>query len=175
MRDEDDKSRTTATERHVASPGQVLATVLQDPEIDHDGFRLSLWAGHYTTPVFAEIERRFGLFRDENNVLFALSVYGQLTASSISAFLGRPKNSISRAVDRLIRKGLIRTESDPSDRRRVLLTVEPAGVELHRQTLLIHKEREAFMLAQLTAEERAILDVLLGKMMQNADSWIQSL
>lgn len=175
LRDEESKSPVQAGDRHVANPQQVLEAVLTNQEIDRDGFRLSLWAGYYTSPVFAEIERRFGLYRDENNVLFALSIYGQLTASSISVFLGRPKNSISRAVDRLIRKELIRTDTDPTDRRRVLLTVEPAGVALHKCTLAIHKEREALMLDNLTEEERAILDVLLAKMMQNAETWMQPL
>ena len=164
-----------AEHRHIASPQRLLAEVLRDPDIDRFGLRLSLWSGFYTGPVFAEIERCFGIARDENNVLFALSVYGQLTASSIGLFLGRPKNSISRAVERLTRKGLITSSTDPSDGRRALLKVEPAGRDLHQKTLSIHKKREQLMLASLTQEEYAILDVLLDKIMSSAEDWMQPL
>lgn len=160
-------------ESHVATPKEILDKVLSNPEIDRDGLRLSLWSGFYTGPVFAEIEQRFGLYRDENNVLFALATYGQLTAKSICEFLGRPKNSISRAIDRLLKKGLVHTEVDPSDRRRVLLTIEPAGRALHEKTLRIHKKREAHMLKSLTQVERTALDAILSKLIADADSWIE--
>ncbi|MAN77073.1 MarR family transcriptional regulator [Pelagibacterium flavum] len=158
---------------HVATPKGILDKVLSNPDIDRDGLRLSLWSGFYTGPVFAEIEKRFGLYRDENNVLFALATYGQLTAKSISEFLGRPKNSISRAIDRLLKKGLVHTEVDPADRRRVLLTIEPAGRELHEQTLAIHKAREAYMLKNLSPVERTALDAILAKLIEDADDWIE--
>ncbi|RDE08885.1 MarR family winged helix-turn-helix transcriptional regulator [Pelagibacterium lacus] len=161
-------------ESHVATPKEILDKVLLYPNIDRDGLRLSLWSGFYTGPVFAQIEQRFGLYRDENNVLFALATYGQLTAKSICEFLGRPKNSISRAIDRLLKKGLIHTEVDPGDRRRVLLTIEPAGRDLHEQTLKIHKEREAHMLRSLTPVERTALDSILSKLIDDADSWIET-
>src|SRR5262245_20005045 len=94
-------SKTSPQEEpaHSTAPMAVLGSILGSPWIDKDGFRLSLWSGFYTTPVFAEIERKFGLLRDANNILFCLAAHGPLTAKSISDVLGRPKNSISRGVD----------------------------------------------------------------------------
>lgn len=40
-----------------------------------------------------------------------------LTANIICALTGRPKNSISRGVIRLVRDGLITTSVDEADRR----------------------------------------------------------
>jgi MarR family transcriptional regulator, temperature-dependent positive regulator of motility len=160
-------------ESHTATPKEILHKVLECPDIDRDGLRMSLWSVFYTGPVFAEIQQRFGLLRDENNVLFALATYGPLTAKSISEFLGRPKNSISRAVDRLLRRGLIRADVDPADRRRVPLTIEPAGRALHEQTLAISKARERAMLASLSPVERTALDAILQKLMVAADEWIE--
>jgi DNA-binding MarR family transcriptional regulator len=157
---------------HTATPKEILLKVLEHPDIDRDGLRMSLWSTFYTGPVFAEIEKRYGLYRDENNVLFSLATYGQLTAKSISDFLGRPKNSISRAVDRLLKKRLISAAVDTADRRRVLLTIEPAGIALHEKTLQISKAREKTMLASLSPLERVALDAILDKLMAAADDWM---
>lgn len=162
------------TVEHTARPDEILAKVLLSPDVDSDGFRMSLWSGFYTGPVFAEIERSFALYRDENNVLFSLANYGPLTAKSISDFLGRPKNSISRAVERLTRRNLIRGEVDPLDRRRVLLTISNEGIELHRRTMALFKARQEIMLRSLTPVERVALDRILAKLMEDAKSWIET-
>ncbi len=91
----------------------VLDVVMKSPLIDRFGFRMSLWAGLYAGPIFIEIEKRLGVTRDENNILFSLTVYGSTTAKVISDYLGRPKNSISRAVEKLLQRGLISSEVDP--------------------------------------------------------------
>lgn len=157
----------------MARPAELLARFLEHRDIDRDGFRMSLWSGFYTGPVFAEIERRFGLARDENNVLFSLAYCSPLTAKSISEFLGRPKNSISRAVDSLLKRGLIDAETDATDRRRILLAIRPEGRALHEETLQISKARERLMLANLNAADRKTLDVILGKLMDAAPDWIE--
>lgn len=158
----------------IPPPEAILERMLASAEIDADGFRLSLWSGFYTTPVFAVIERSHGLLRDENNLLFCLSQYGPLTAKSVSDVLGRPKNSISRAVESLLRRGLIRREPVASDRRRALLTIEPAGRELITTTLALFKARQEEMLACLSAVERVALDAILAKLMASAGTWLKT-
>ncbi|CAM5762909.1 hypothetical protein LMIY3S_00636 [Labrys miyagiensis] len=152
----------------------VLDRILASGAIDLDGFRLSLWSGFYTTPVFAVIERNYGLLRDENNLLFCLAHYGPLTAKSVSDVLGRPKNSISRAVESLLRRGLIRRELIASDRRRALLTIEPPGRDLITETVDLFKTRQEEMLACLSPVERVALDTILAKLMANADGWLKA-
>jgi DNA-binding MarR family transcriptional regulator len=159
-------------ESAVARPAEILFRLLELDDIDRDGFRMSLWSSFYTGPVFAEIERRFGLARDENNVLFSLAYCSPLTAKSISDFLGRPKNSISRAVDLLLKKNLIEAETDVTDRRRILLTIRPEGRALHEQTLEVSKAHERLMLKALDADERKALDAILAKLMRSAEDWI---
>ncbi len=159
-------------QQHSAAPKDILDRILQSTTIDRDGLRISLWAGFYTGPVFAEIERKFGLLRDENNILFCLANYGQLTAKSICDFTGRPKNSISRAVERLLQKKLIRRRMDKVDRRKGLLNIEPEGRQLHDETQQLFLQREAFMLKNLTPTERMTLDRIMTKLMNDAEDWI---
>ena len=156
------------------SSQRILETILGSGWIDGDGFRLSLWSGFYTTPVFIKIERQFGLLRDENNILFCLATYGPLTAKSISDVLGRPKNSISRAVERLLQRELIRRKTVEADRRHTLLTVERAGIAMIRKTTAMFKARESEMLRSLSSTERVALDQILAKLMDDAQNWMSS-
>jgi len=151
---------------------EILKWILMSNEIDRDGFRMSLWSGYYTSSLFAEVQERFGLHRDENNVLFSLTLYGQLTAKSICDYMGRPRNSVSRAVDRLIRRGLITATTDPADRRQVLLNVAPEGAAISRQSMQIARSLEGQMLSSLSAAERLALDTILAKLMSNAPDWM---
>ena len=148
----------------------VLDVVMRSPLIDRFGFRMSLWAGLYAGPVFAEIERRLGVSRDENNILFSLTSYGSTTAKVISDYLGRPKNSISRGVERLLRRGLIRSEVDPTDRRRLVLSVTDEGRAIYLESSRIWRGRQDHLLAHLTDVERVTLDALLDKLL-DVDDW----
>ena len=168
------RAQERAVVDHSPSPKAILDTMLGSEGIDVDGFRISLWAGFYTTPVFAQIERTHGLLRDENNTLFCLAHFGQLTAKSICDVLGRPKNSISRAVDSLVQRGLIRREQVASDRRRALLTIEPDGLALVTETTRLFKARQDEMLDALSAVERVALDAILTKLMANAGAWLKA-
>jgi MarR family transcriptional regulator, temperature-dependent positive regulator of motility len=159
---------------HSATPMAILASILRSDWIDGDGFRLSLWSGFYTAPVFAKIERKFGLLRDANNVLFCLAAHGPLTAKSISDVLGRPKNSISRAVDHLLQRGLIRREPVASDRRHALLSIERSGLAMIKKTTAMFRAREAEMLRALSPVERVALDGILTKLMDDAGNWLSA-
>jgi DNA-binding MarR family transcriptional regulator len=156
------------------SPKRLLDEILRSSGVDLDGFRLSLWSGFYTSAVFSEIQRRTGLLRDENNILFCLAHCGPLTAKSISQVLGRPKNSISRAVDRLLERKLVRSAPVEWDRRHLLLTLEPAGSQLIARTTALFRSRQEEMLRVLTPVERVALDHLLSKLMDDAEAWLMT-
>lgn len=152
----------------------ILQKILASDEIDRDAFRLSLWVGFYTAGLFAELQNRLGLHRDESNVLFSLVQYGQLTAKSICEALGRPRNSISRAVERLMRKRLILAETDPTDRRQILLTATPEGRRLCKQILQVSRTRQSVMLSSLSPAERLALDSVLTKLISHAPDWMSA-
>jgi DNA-binding MarR family transcriptional regulator len=165
-----DASKPAVRADHSASAHEILDVMLSKG-VDRDGYRIGLWANFYTVPVFAEIERRFGLLRDENNILFCLTHYGSLTARSICEVTARPKNSVSRAVERLLRGGLIRRQTDPEDRRKGVLTITAKGQELLAQTSVLFQERESLMLRRLSAADRRTLDRLLAKLMAGIPEW----
>ena len=77
---------------------------------------------------------------------------------------GRPRNSISRAVHRMLDEGYLKRSPDPADGRQALLRITPKGERLHKRILPLFEEQEAKMLDNLTSEERKLLDSLLKKL-----------
>ena len=53
-----------------------------------------------------------------------------LPVSRLAELVLRPMGSITQVVDRLTKAGVVRREYDPADRRRVLIELTPAGVDL---------------------------------------------
>lgn len=136
-------------------------------------YRISWLANFYSGPIYRRLERRPGLTRPEVIVLFCLAHAPGISAADICAATGRPKNSISRAVNRLLGDGRIRRRADPDDGRAVILDLTEAGRALHERLMPEFRAREAAMLAPLTADERADLDRLLGKLVHRTDRWAQ--
>ena len=53
-----------------------------------------------------------------------------LTSGQLGSTLGLTPASVTALVDRLVAVGHVRREPDPTDRRRILLIVEPAALQL---------------------------------------------
>lgn len=133
-------------------------------------YRLNYVANFYTGPLYKEIERRWELTRPEYIVLFCLLQTPRLLAKDIVAICGRPKNSISRAVNALIGRGLIQADLKASGRGQPL-TLTAAGETIAKDILPLFIHRERQMLEPLDAEERAQFDRLLGKLCLRDDGW----
>jgi DNA-binding MarR family transcriptional regulator len=136
-------------------------------------YRLSWLANFYSGPIYRRLERKPGLTRPEFIVMFCLAHAPGISAADICAATGRPKNSISRAVNRLIGDGRIRRRADPEDGRAVILDLTEAGRALYAKLIPEFRTREARMLAPLTAAERSELDRLLGKLVHRDDDWAE--
>lgn len=131
------------------------------------GFRMQVWANFFSGPLFAEIEKRFGILRDEFTVLGHLYDYGPMLATAITVLTGRPKNSISRSVNGLIAAGHISRRTNPKDRREAFLTIEPSGRALYEQLWPFCAARDRQMFQALDADDLAQLDQLLWKLLRS--------
>ncbi len=84
------------------------------------------------------------------------NLLGRLTAMDAATIKG--------VVDRLVRRGLASTNPDPSNRRRVLVELTPAGRELAHELAPLALEITEETLAPLSGRERETLLRLLRKM-----------
>jgi len=76
------------------------------------------------------------------------------------------KAQISRAVDMLTRRSLIRQSGDPANARRRILELTPAGREVHARILRKTWQVQARLLRQLSPNERAAFGQVLERIAQ---------
>jgi len=134
-------------------------------------WRLNYIASFYAVPFYLALEQRIGISRPEYVILFCVIHRPGVTAKEIVAATGRPKNSISFAVARLEKKGLIIRCPSHADARRMELRATGPGRAIYRRILPFLQERERRLLAPLSAEERERLGSLLMKLALNVPEW----
>lgn len=84
------------------------------------------------------------------------NLLGRLTAMDVATIKG--------VIERLTKRGYVDTAPDPSDGRRVLLTLSPAGVEAYDQVVAEARAITIETLAPLKPREQAILLALLERL-----------
>ncbi len=125
--------------------------------------RFNYIALRYNVPLYGWVEERFGLSRVEFVVIYSLAIHDGVTASEIASSTAFPKNTLSRAVNRLLKLGYIARKADGDDRRMQILTLLPAGRAIYDEALPRFAGMEQEMLAPLSLVEREMLSMLLAK------------
>lgn len=138
-------------------------------------YRLNYLALHFNSPVYGFIQGRLGLLRPDFVVLWSLYLGGPSTLTDLVRSSGFPKNTLSRAANKVYRLGMIDREGDAEDQRRVTLHLTDegrAGVEAVKAEMLGH---ERLMLERLSPAERLCLSEILTKLVAASGDWPQSL
>ncbi|NNE97228.1 MAG: MarR family transcriptional regulator [Acidimicrobiales bacterium] len=133
-----------------------------------DSYRMSYLTNAVIVPTYEQIRKDFGIIRAEYHLLMCLAHYPILSAQEVSRLTRRPRNSISRAVHRMLDVGYLDRAPDPNDGRQALLTITPAGRRLHDKISARLADRQEQILAPLTAAERQQLDRILQKLSVHA-------
>lgn len=144
--------------------------MLRDNPI-RDAWRIAFVANRYVFPFYRALENEHGMTRPEWVVMFCLAQRGDLIAQDIADGTGLPKNSLSRAVNRLEDWGFLARRSDSGDRRRARLTLTPEGSAFHDAILPALVERQEHMLACLSPEERETLSSLMLRIADSVRDW----
>lgn len=159
-------ARDKGKQSRVAVPAE-LRERMKTEHGDWLGRRMVAIGNFYTYEPRQINAREHGLVEDEITVLGHLYDWGGSTANVICSLAGRPKNSISRAVNRLIDRAMIRTETDDADRRRSILTITDEGRALYERAISPFRAQEERMFGCLTKRETEQLDALLLKILRN--------
>ena len=146
---------------------QDLTRILDTVEF-HDAYRISYLANAIVIPGYDAVKREFGLSRGEYLLLLCLSHFPVLTAQDVAKMTRRPRNSISRAVHRMLDEGYIDRAPDPDDGRQARLTITQKGREMQMRVEKILKAREDEVYAALDTADHADLDRILQKLARHA-------
>ena len=124
---------------------------------------LSFVTSAIIVPAYDAVKRDLGITRSEYLLLMALSHYPVLTAQDVSRLSGRPRNSISRAVHRMLAVGHLARDPDPMDARQARLSITETGRALHQQIAERIRLQQEEVLSPLTERERETVIDLLTK------------
>src|SRR2546421_1065496 len=119
-----------------------------------------------------EIFARYGLNRGDVGVLSALVMARPPhTLSPTQLFRGLMLSSagMTKRLDRLERRGLVKRKPDPKDRRGVMIQLSESGRRLVAQALAENTRTEAGLLSGLSAKERRLLGDLLRTLLRQLE------
>ena len=131
-------------------------------------YRLAVLADAVSGSMAAVYRQRFELSRDEWRLLAALSATRTLQAAEAAQVTTLDKMQASRALRSLEARRLVSRETDPQDRRHVIVRLLPAGRALLKQLAPMVLAREAYLMEALDETERAVLDRALAKLLERA-------
>ena len=134
-------------------------------------FRFNYLALRYNIPLYGWVEREYGLLRPQFAVIYSLGLRDNVTARDIGISFGFPKNTLSRAIQSLEERGLIRRRRRMSDKRSFLLNLTPAGRRIFEEALPNFVRLQDEMLKPLAPHERETLSVLLAKIVLHTFTW----
>lgn len=125
-------------------------------------FRLTSILEGAIRPVFAQA----GLAANDFDVLATLRRWGRpMTPTELSRSVLVTSGTVTKRLDRLERRGLLRRSPRPGDGRGRLVELSPDGVALVDELAARHWANEQQLIAVLDDDERVLLTGLLRKLL----------
>ena len=129
-----------------------------------DAYKVSYLANAIVFPTYEDVRKDFGLVRAEYHLLLCLAHYSELTAQDVARITRRPRNSISRAVHRMLDLGFLKRVPDPDDARQAKLQITRKGKIMHQKISAYLVDREAEIFGVLSETERESFRELIRKL-----------
>ena len=137
-------------------------------------YRLSVLAQIVSESLHDLYAGPVGLAVTEWRVMAALGRFAPLTATEVGTRIVMDKVAVSRAVARLLKRGLVERATDRTDRRRATLRLSARGRAVHARIVPLALDYEARLYAALNGEERRQFDALAGRLFIHAQALRQS-
>ncbi|MBO0729469.1 MAG: PDZ domain-containing protein [Acidimicrobiaceae bacterium] len=120
-----------------------------------------------------DLFKRHDLSAADFQVIAALRRRGrpfQMTQAQLMTQLALTSGTVSVRVDRLVRRGVVVREADPSDARSQIVRLTAEGLTLFDEIAPVHLANEERMLSALTADEQEMLAGLLRRLLGSFES-----
>ncbi len=138
------------------------------------GYRFSLISARLGNYVAQMYESRHDLTMPAWRSLAVIARYQPLTAKQLGTLTSSDAFKVARAIELLVRRGLIRRDVDEQDRRRASLSLTAEGRKIYKdiEGFTIRVERE--LTATLDQNELAMLRKTLDKLDRQLESRVRS-
>ena len=127
-------------------------------------YRLSVLSNRVSGNIAKLYGDRYGLAIPEWRVITILALYPGSSASEVSERTAMDKVAVSRAVARLLERGLLHRETHGDDRRRSVLELSEAGREVYAEVAPLALSYERELLSPLNEEERVQFSRMLERL-----------
>jgi DNA-binding MarR family transcriptional regulator len=112
--------------------------------------------------------RLVGLPWVEYGIVAVLGRRKPITVAGLAELLGMDKAQLSRALSHLVKRKLVARNANPEDSREVLVALTDAGLQAHDTMVRAGTERNAYLLANLSAGQISELDRILEELTRRA-------
>ena len=127
-------------------------------------YQLSIVTNRISASFARLYSERFNLTIPEWRVMAVLGQQPGLSADEVCSETEMEKVPVSRAVSKLLDKGLLIRNFSGRDRRRSILCLSEAGYGMYAQIVPLALAYEAELKAALTEQEQSQLEILLNKL-----------
>ncbi|MBJ6978866.1 MarR family transcriptional regulator [Luteimonas sp. MC1895] len=127
-------------------------------------YQLSVLSNVVSQEIAEAYGDRFGLAITEWRILAVLGRFPGMSAVGVAERSAMDKVAVSRAVARLLERGLLHRETHGDDRRRSVLELSDAGREVYSEVAPLALSYERELLAPLSDEERVQFSRMLDRL-----------
>jgi len=135
-------------------------------------YRFSRLSTKITRTVATMYGPKYGLPPSAWKAMAAIGRYGPLSAKEVCSHITVEPDKVTRAVDRLVDLGLVRREKDCADRRRLSLSLTPAGRTVYEDIERATRHIEMALLERFSMRERKALSRILTKLERQAEKYL---
>lgn len=93
----------------------------------------------------------------QGHIITEVAVCGSISLNELAGRLNIDKSFMSKSVDDLVRKGFLKREQDPSDRRYVIIRLTEQGEQLYAKIQLQSRNKFAELLAGIQEGDRQLV------------------
>jgi DNA-binding MarR family transcriptional regulator len=131
-------------------------------------YRLSILHGHNARALAAMYSKQFHISPAQWRVLTVIGRHAPASAGDVARFTSLEPDKITRAVDSLVKLGLVHRRLDPRDLRFVMLTLTAKGKRVNEKIQQVRNAIELEFVSALSPAEAETLYGLFDKLQERA-------
>jgi len=135
---------------------------------DSVGFQISN-TGRKLSQLLSLRFQPYGLTSEQWSVLFGLCEGEGISQRTLAVRTEKDPTNVTRILDQLERKGLVKRESNPGDRRSFLLAATPEGRALAARLQPIERQLVDSLLEGIGPDQLEVFRAVMAQVNRNAD------
>lgn len=131
-------------------------------------YRLAILSNRISGMIAETYKDKFALSVTEWRIMAVLGEYPGASADEVSVKIQIEKSIVSRSLQKLLKRHLVKREVDRADRRRQNLTLTKTGKDVYRQIIPVSYDYEDQLLKCFDKQERELFDELIDRLYAHA-------